>query len=149
MLRAPTTARCPDLAPIAALACAALWSACAGAGAAIAPLPPRAIVGSDDATIAKLRAAIAAPHRPDAHRARDPQRHPFETLTFFGLRDDQTVVELWPGGGWYTEILAPVLHDRGQLVTVRWARIIQAPGVRPRFPRISPSAPTSTAACSP
>jgi predicted methyltransferase len=60
--------------------------------------------------------AIAGTQRSEANRARDAARHPRETLLFFGLRPDQTVIELAPGGGWYTEILAPVLRDRGLLV---------------------------------
>ena len=50
-----------------------------------------------------------------ADRARDPYRHPLQTLTFFGIKPRMTVVELWPFGGWYTAILAPYLHDRGTL----------------------------------
>jgi predicted methyltransferase len=53
-------------------------------------------------------------HRAEANKARDKYRHPKETLLFFGLRPDMAVVEIAPGRGWYTEILAPVLHDRGQ-----------------------------------
>ena len=41
--------------------------------------------------------------------------HPFETLRFFDLAPDQSVIEVWPGGGWYTEILAPYLRDHGRL----------------------------------
>ena len=70
----------------------------------------------DAATDAKLRAAIASGDRPAAESARDKWRHPAETLAFFGVRQDMTVVELWPGGGWYTAILAPLLADRGKLV---------------------------------
>ena len=61
-----------------------------------------------------LAAAIANPSRTPKHVARDVYRHPSETLRFFGLRPNQTVVEIWPGGGWYTEILAPYLRDQGQ-----------------------------------
>lgn len=61
-----------------------------------------------------LAAAIAAPTRSEANRLRDPYRHPAETLTFFGVRPNQNVVELWPGGGWYTEILAPYLAAKGR-----------------------------------
>jgi predicted methyltransferase/ABC-type nitrate/sulfonate/bicarbonate transport system substrate-binding protein len=64
---------------------------------------------------AKLRAAIASPERPAAEAARDGWRHPAQTLTFFGLRDDENVVELWPGGGWFTAILAPLLAENGSL----------------------------------
>jgi predicted methyltransferase len=60
-----------------------------------------------------LQAAIASPSRTDANRARDPYRHPYETLSFFGVRPNHTVVEIWPGGGWYTEILGPYLTAGG------------------------------------
>lgn len=69
-----------------------------------------------DDTSALLQRAIADDGRAPAHKARDVYRHPLETLTFFGLRPDMTVVELEPGGGWYTEILAPFLHEHGHLV---------------------------------
>ena len=60
-----------------------------------------------------LQAAVAAPTRTEANRARDPYRHPVETLLFFGVEPDDTVVEIWPGGGWYTEVLAPYLAQGG------------------------------------
>lgn len=62
-----------------------------------------------------LKAAVAAEHRSVGNVARDPARHPYETLSFFGIKPTDTVVELSPGGGWYTEILAPYLRERGQL----------------------------------
>ncbi len=62
-----------------------------------------------------LTAAIAGAHRSDENRARDRYRHPQETLTFFGLEPEMNVVEMAPGGGWYTEVLAPVLRDHGHL----------------------------------
>jgi predicted methyltransferase len=65
---------------------------------------------------ALLQHAVAGSWRSAANRARDRYRHPIQTLQLFGLRPDMTVIELEPGGGWYTEILAPVLHDRGHLV---------------------------------
>ena len=58
--------------------------------------------------------ALVGDHRAAANKARDKYRHPKETLLFFGLRPDMLVAEISPGRGWYTEILAPVLHDRGQ-----------------------------------
>jgi predicted methyltransferase len=67
---------------------------------------------ADDA----LKASLAGPQRTPANAARDAWRHPYETLTFFGIRPDMTVVELSPGGGWYTEVLAPYLRDRGRLI---------------------------------
>ena len=101
-----------------------------------APLPlprnvPRAVVGAvlallcgfgaayaqtlaaPDATA--LAAAVDGPQRSAANRARDGARHPVETLAFFGVRPDATVIEIAPGAGWYTEILAPYLHDQGRL----------------------------------
>lgn len=60
-----------------------------------------------------IAAAIADPGRSPANVARDRYRHPAETLAFFGVTPQQTVVEYSPGGGWYTEILAPLLRDEG------------------------------------
>ena len=65
---------------------------------------------------AALQHAVDGSWRSAANKARDRYRHPAETLEFFGLRPDMTVIELEPGGGWYTEILAPVLHDHGHLI---------------------------------
>ncbi|BBA32376.1 uncharacterized protein sS8_0408 [Methylocaldum marinum] len=65
-----------------------------------------------------LDQALQGDHRDPANRERDKYRHPKETLQFFGLRPDMTVVEISPGRGWYTEILAPVLRDRGKLYAV-------------------------------
>ena len=68
-----------------------------------------AVAQTDAATSSALDAALVGSHRSDRNKARDRYRHPKETLTFFGLRRDMTVVEIWPGGGWYTEVLAPLL----------------------------------------
>jgi predicted methyltransferase len=65
------------------------------------------------ATSSALASAIAAPTRAELNRARDRYRHPQETLSFFGVKPSDTVVEVWPGGGWYTEILAPYLASGG------------------------------------
>jgi predicted methyltransferase len=70
---------------------------------------------NDRNTAAALQAAIAGPQRSEANKARDQYRHPLQTLTFFGIKPGMTVVEIWPGNGWYTEILAPFLKDRGKL----------------------------------
>ncbi|SET84819.1 class I SAM-dependent methyltransferase [Thalassotalea agarivorans] len=67
------------------------------------------------ADTSKLDQAIASEVRSDKNKARDVYRHPKETLAFFGLSDSMTVVELTPGGGWYTEILAPTLKGSGKL----------------------------------
>ncbi len=63
----------------------------------------------------RLKEVIADDHRSEKNKARDKYRNPFETLTFFGIRPDMTVVEIYPGRGWYTEILAPYLKDSGTL----------------------------------
>ncbi len=68
---------------------------------------------SHDVTVAQ---ALMSSYRSDKNRARDRYRHPGETLQFFGLKPDMTVIELWPGRGWYTEILAQVLAHRGRLI---------------------------------
>jgi predicted methyltransferase len=69
----------------------------------------------NDGTVAALQAAIAGPQRSETNKARDQYRHPLQTLTFFGIKPDMTVVEIWPGNGWYTEILAPFLKNHGKL----------------------------------
>lgn len=71
-------------------------------------------------TVAKLRQAIASPHRSAENRARDAHRHPEETLLFFGLRPTMRVLELWPGTGWYTEIVAPFLAAEGALAVTNF-----------------------------
>ncbi len=67
-------------------------------------------------TAAMLKQAVAGKWRSEANKARDRYRHPVETLEFFGIKPDMTVVELAPGGGWYTEILAPFLYAHGHLI---------------------------------
>lgn len=62
---------------------------------------------------AALQAIIAGAHRSEADKARDKYRHPLETLTWFGIRNNMKVVEIWPAGGWYTDILVPFLKERG------------------------------------
>ncbi|MAG75420.1 MAG: methyltransferase [Colwelliaceae bacterium] len=57
--------------------------------------------------------AIGGDHRSDKNKARDVHRHPKETLAFFGFEPTMTVVEMAPGGGWYTEILAPAVKGQG------------------------------------
>ena len=71
-----------------------------------------------------IAAAVAAPTRSPANTPRDTWRHPAETLAFFGVKPGDTVVELWPGGGWYTEILAPLTKAGGGTLYVAapWER---------------------------
>ena len=96
--------------------------ACSRSGETV---PPVADADQGQTDTAEPRAGVSAesfaailtmPHRSEDNRARDAQRHPAETLAFFGVQPDHTVVELWPGGGWYTEILAPYVKDQGQLI---------------------------------
>jgi predicted methyltransferase len=71
-----------------------------------------------------LAAAVASSSRTPKFAVRDQYRHPAETLRFFGLRPNQAVVEIWPGRGWYMEILAPYLRDQG-----KYYAAIEAPDV--------------------
>jgi len=68
---------------------------------------------------ARIRSAVDQPGRRPEHRARDAYRHPIEMLLFFGLRADAAVLELWPGAGYFAEIVAPVVAERGRLVLAR------------------------------
>lgn len=68
----------------------------------------------------KIEAATYGAHRSAENKARDQYRHPIGTLSFFGLTDDMTVLEIWPGSGWYTEILAPVLRENGKLIVASY-----------------------------
>jgi predicted methyltransferase len=66
-------------------------------------------------TAAKLDTILAGSHRSAANRARDEWRHPKETLLFFGLRPEMKVLEIWPDpGGWYTEVIAPLVREEGK-----------------------------------
>jgi predicted methyltransferase len=67
-----------------------------------------------DAVEAKLKTAMKAEIRTDAEKERDRNRKAVQTLKFFGLRDNMKIVELIPGGGWYTKLLAPVVKDNGE-----------------------------------
>ncbi|WP_428632338.1 class I SAM-dependent methyltransferase [Sphingopyxis sp.] len=91
------------------VAIAALFAAAACSAPAQNATASEAAAKPDDA----IAAAVAAPTRTAANTARDAFRHPAETLAFFGVKPGDTVVELWPGGGWYTEILAPLAKAGG------------------------------------
>lgn len=68
-----------------------------------------------DHSSSALKEAVSGEHRSAKNKARDQYRHPVETLEFFGFTPEMTVVEITPGGGWYTEILAPALKGKGKL----------------------------------
>jgi predicted methyltransferase len=91
----------------------------------------------DAATRAKLEAALSSEIRTDKERARDANRKPVETLAFFGLRDDMRVLELFPGGGWYTKLLGPVLRERGKLfVAMRTERVREVIAAAPPLDKV-------------
>src|SRR5690606_30889626 len=83
------------------------------AGTSLAADPPTT---APDAVDKALAAVIAGDWRSADNAARDCHRHPAETLAFFGLQPQQTVIEITPGGGWYAEILAPYLRDGGTYI---------------------------------
>lgn len=93
-------------------------------------IPAAARAELDDATGAALDKALAGAHRSEQNKARDRFRHPKETLAFFGLAQGQTVVEVWPGSGWYTEVLAPVLKEKGRYIAASWDKDSPASYVR-------------------
>lgn len=86
-------------------ACANVEAPAAKPVAAAAPAAPSAI-----------DAVLAGVHRSDANRARDKFRNPKQTLAFFGVTPSSTVIEVWPGGGWYTEVLAPLTREKGRYI---------------------------------
>jgi predicted methyltransferase len=75
---------------------------------------------------------IGGEHRSAGNKARDQYRHPRETLEFFGIRPEMSVIEIWPATGWYTEILAPYLHEKGRYIAAHWD-----PEAKPEFVRNS------------
>src|SRR5579859_7143778 len=101
---------------------AVLLAACSSQSAPASAQPqdqPSALVpptSANDFTASLLDQDIAGDWRSSEHKARDVYRHPKATLQFFGIRPDYTVVEITPGGGWYTEILAPLLRDNGHYI---------------------------------
>ncbi len=85
--------------------------------AEVAPPPPISEPAAEPAAAEDpLAAAIASDTRTAEFVARDAYRHPAETLAFFGLRPDATIIEITPGGGWYAEILAPYAKAQGRYV---------------------------------
>ena len=87
----------------------ALAAAIALAGCASSP-------STRTTTATRIDSILAGNHRSAANRARDAYRHPRQTLLFFGLRPEMTVVEITPNPGWYTEVLAPLLREHGRYI---------------------------------
>ena len=79
-----------------------------------------------------LQAIVDGEHRHPRNLARNQARHPVETLEFFGLRPDMTVLEILPALGWYTEILAPYLTDQGRLYLAHFS----PDGILPYMPQV-------------
>jgi len=79
-----------------------------------------------------LEALVSAPHRSPGNIARNGARHPVKTLEFFGLKPDMTVLEILPALGWYTEILAPYLADKGRLYVAHFS----PDGILPYMPAV-------------
>ena len=87
--------------------------------------PTKVAANASTERVAKLRQAVADTGRTPGNVARDRYRHPVETLDFFEVDPGDTVVEIWPGGGWYTEILAPYVAKGGgklYLAAPDWGR---------------------------
>ena len=84
-------------------------------------LAPAAQAKLDDATAQAIQAAMQHEKRDANNKARDIYRKPMEVLDFLGFKQDMTVVEMWPAGGWYTEVLAPALKDHGQYYAAHYS----------------------------
>lgn len=77
--------------------------------------------------------AVASDTRSSQARLRDEFRHPQQTLRFFDVQPDMKVVEILPGGGWYSDILAPLLKENGKLVAAHFYVQESSPGYYPRL----------------
>jgi len=80
------------------------------------PAQPSAPTSASDMTAAKLDQVLAGSWRSDKNKARDQYRHPKQTLAFFGVKSTDTLIEITPGGGWYAEILAPLMKGSGTYI---------------------------------
>jgi predicted methyltransferase len=85
----------------------------AGALAGVLLLVACAATSTRETTAQDLTNILAGSQRSDENRARDVYRHPKETLLFFGVRPEMKILEVWPEPGWYTEVLAPLVRERG------------------------------------
>ncbi|MEM9496124.1 MAG: methyltransferase [Pseudomonadota bacterium] len=94
--------------------CATMLASCGREGAeqqvaeTKTPEPAKTLTNAE-----RIDGVLAGDHRTEEERARDEFRNPKETLTFFEVTPDMTVVEIWPGGGWYTNVIAPYLKTGG------------------------------------
>ena len=105
------------------------------------PAPQKGVVTASGPVIdpqmsVVLDEVISGPHRVPQHTARDIYRHPKETLAFFGIQQNMTVIEITPGNGWYAEILAPLMRNAGLYVAAIWDESVPGqPDYRPRLNR--------------
>lgn len=108
-----------------------IFAAAATACAPSTPMeaPPAAAPAKTAWTFEK---AMNGSHRSATNRARNEYRNPDKTLRFFGVQPNMHVIEIWPGRGWYSEILAPVLSDRGKFVAASFGPD-SSPDYRPRL----------------
>ena len=83
---------------------------------AVSILSPQFVSAMDAELISRIETAMNGDHRSDKNIARNKFRNPIGTLAFFGLKADMTVLEIAPGGGWYTEVIAPAMRDTGVYV---------------------------------
>lgn len=102
-------------------------------GGVLAALAPVAALAPATALADPIDAAVAAKTRSESNVSRDQYRNPARTLRFFGVEPDMTVVEIWPGAGWYTEILAPLLVDDGQLYVAMFSDKADGPAYYKRL----------------
>lgn len=78
-------------------------------------------MAADKPELTPIQQILNGKHRPQEHKQRDRYRHPEQTLAFFDVKQDMTVVEISPGEGWYTEILAPYLREKGKLYAAHFS----------------------------
>ena len=102
---------CAPLSPPLFAAAMVVVAACSGSAAQPVQTPSAPMT---------IDAVLASSGRSEVEKARDVYRHPKETLAFFGVQSNMHVVELWPGNGWYTKILAPYLRDAGKLTVTNF-----------------------------
>jgi predicted methyltransferase len=104
--------------------------------AALMGVAAAGVQAGDMSLAASVEQSMWGEHRSEANMARNRYRHPVGTLEFFGLQPDMSVVEIWPGGGWYTEVLAPVLRDHGRLIVATWDPQVEGqPSYRYELPK--------------
>ncbi|MEE4174157.1 MAG: methyltransferase [Xanthomonadales bacterium] len=103
-----------------------------GFGAVLLSPPAQA----DASYIERVALSSVADHRSAGNRARNEYRHPAQTLGFFGFEAGDSVLEIWPGGGWYTEILAPAIRGQGTFTVANWDPEVEGqPDYRYELPR--------------